>query len=311
MFISQAFTAGNNFAKYIAGFVILFIANQLGTVPLLIFIALKVHQNNDSFPEGNEILKYLDKNLTLFLILLTFAVTLLALLFWVKQIHKQAINTIITTRNRIDWHRVGVGFVVWALFMAVFTAAEIYFNPQDFELQFQLMPFLVLLLLSLTLLPIQTTTEELIFRGYLMQGTGLLFKNKIGPLITTSVLFGLVHLANPEIEKIGYIILVYYIGMGFFLGITTLMDQGTELAIGIHYANNFMAAILITADYSVFDTHAVFRNTADPTVGLEIFGLLILFVPFLLYFQKKYQWASFKTLLTDHYKDTPDTTQDE
>ena len=44
---------------------------------------------------------------------------------------------------------------------------------------------------------------------------------------------------NPEVEKLGYLILVYYIGSGLFLGIITLMDEGIELALGFHFANNF------------------------------------------------------------------------
>ena len=43
---------------------------------------------------------------------------------------------------------------------------------------------------------------------------------------------------NPEIEKIGDIALVFYIGTGFLFGITTLMDEGTELALGMHAVNN-------------------------------------------------------------------------
>ena len=67
--------------------------------------------------------------------------------------------------------------------------------------QFKLAPFLILFLITLVLMPIQTTTEELIFRGYLMQGFALLAKNRWFPLVMTSVIFGSMHIANPEVEK--------------------------------------------------------------------------------------------------------------
>ena len=60
-----------------------------------------------------------------------------------------------------------------------------------------------------------------------MQGFGLLAKNRWFPLIVTSALFGLMHIMNPEVEKMGPIIMVYYIGTGLFLGIITLMAFST------------------------------------------------------------------------------------
>ena len=65
-----------------------------------------------------------------------------------------------------------------------------------------------------------------------MQGLGVLAKNRWLPLIFTSTLFGLMHIANPEIGKLGYMLMVHYIGTGFLLGIMTLMDEGLELALG-------------------------------------------------------------------------------
>ena len=75
-----------------------------------------------------------------------------------------------------------------------------------------------------------------------MQGLALWIKNKWAPLIIMSVVFGLLHGLNPEIEKLGYIALVFYIGTGFFFGIVTLMDDGIELAMGMHAVNNILAA---------------------------------------------------------------------
>ena len=60
------------------------------------------------------------------------------------------------------------------------------------------------------------------------------------------------HIANPEVGKLGMIIMVYYIGTGFFLGIMTLMDEGLELALGFHAANNLIGALLVTADWTAF-----------------------------------------------------------
>ena len=65
------------------------------------------------------------------------------------------------------------------------------------------------------------SVEELMFRGYLMQGFGLAFKNGIAPLIITSVLFGLMHASNPEAKVHGLAIMMpYYMFFGAFLAKT-------------------------------------------------------------------------------------------
>jgi membrane protease YdiL (CAAX protease family) len=77
-----------------------------------------------------------------------------------------------------------------------------------------------------------------------MQGFANLARDKWFPLLMTSVIFGGMHIFNPEVSKIGYIILVYYIEHRI-VGIVTLMDEGMELALGFHAANNLVGALLI------------------------------------------------------------------
>jgi len=149
------------------------------------------------------------------------------------------------------------------------------------------------------MIPIQTSTEEYVFRGYLMQGFALLAKNRWFPLVMTSLIFGTMHIANPEVEKMGYIILVYYIGTGFFLGIITLMDEGMELSLGFHAANNLVGALLITSDWSAFQTNSIFKDNSTPSVGFEILAPVLIIFPILLFiFSKKYNWANWKEKLT-------------
>ncbi len=149
------------------------------------------------------------------------------------------------------------------------------------------------------MIPVQTTVEELIFRGYLMQGFGLLAKNRWFPLVMTSLIFGGMHLFNPEVEKMGYLISLYYIGTGFFLGIITLMDEGTELALGFHAANNLIAALLVTADWTAFQTHSIFKDVSEPSAGFDILLPVFIIFPILLFiFSKKYKWSGWKEKLT-------------
>ena len=171
-------------------------------------------------------------------------------------------------------------------------------SPEDYIWNFKPVQFSVLLLISIVFLPIQTSMEELLFRGYLMQGFGTWFKKSFVALILTSVIFGLLHGLNPEVEKLGWISMVYYIGTGLVLGIFTLMDEGTELSLGFHAANNIVAAVLVTANWTVFQTDALLIDTSEPSVGWEMFMPVLVLYPIVLYiFSNKYGWTNWKEKL--------------
>jgi hypothetical protein len=180
-----------------------------------------------------------------------------------------------------------------------------YQSPETFLYNFKPIPFLLLFLIGTVLIPIQTSTEEYVFRGYLMQGFANLARNKWFPLLMTSLIFGSMHILNPEVEKMGYIIMVYYIGTGLFLGIITLMDDGMELALGFHAANNLIGALLVTSDWSAFQTHSVFKDLSEPSAGLDVILPVVIIYPVLLFiFSKKYNWTNWKERLTGKIKDT-------
>ena len=48
------------------------------------------------------------------------------------------------------------------------------------------------------------------------------------------------------------------------LGIMTLMDEGLELAIGFHAANNLVIVLLVTSSWTVVETESIFRDISDP-----------------------------------------------
>lgn len=300
MFLENGFLPENKFWKYVVGSLIVITASIFGQLPWIIAIAIKVVKSGKSFPTTEmEMMKFLDLNATLFLLLLSFVVALIAFFLVVKHLHKQSILSVTTTRATIDWKRILFSFSLWAIITSGSTLLMFYTNPQDFVLNFKPIPFLILAIIGIVLIPIQTSTEEYVFRGYLMQGFALLAKNRWFPLMLTSVIFGTMHIANPEVEKMGYIILIYYIGTGFFLGIITLMDEGMELALGFHAANNLVTALLVTSDWSAFQTNSVFKDISEPSAGFEILVPVLIIFPLLLFiFSKKYNWSNWKEKLT-------------
>ena len=295
-FIQQAYKGNNEWYHWVLTIFIVFIGWQfIGVIPLIV-TAIMHSANMTEFTKAaqdNFMTLGIDKNLFLFLMILTFIFGLICLIIGVKYIHKRTLKSLITSRKSIDWKRFWFGFVSWGIVASVAIIIGVYLAPENYVWNFKLVPFLTLLVVSVLFLPFQTSFEELLFRGYFMQGLGILAKNRWLPLILTSVIFGLLHGANPEVEKLGYISMVFYIGTGLFYGIVTLMDEGTELALGLHAINNIVAAFFITTNWTVFQTDAIYIDTSEPSVGWEMFfPVLVLYPLMLLLFSKKYGWKN-------------------
>lgn len=300
MFIEQGIKEGNKFWKYILGSIFIIGASFLGQLPMLALLLFQTSFRGKNYPTTDEeLLHFFEPNLNLFLLLISFVFSLGGIYFAVRFLHQQKILSIITARKKMDWGRIRYSFCIWSIFTVISTLLMCYLNPADFQINFQPIPFLILTVIATLLVPIQTSVEELIFRGYLMQGFANLSKNKWLPLLMTSSIFGLMHLFNPEVTKMGNIIMVYYIGTGLLLGIMTLMDDGMELALGFHAANNLIGALLVTSDWSAFQTYSIFKDVSQPEAGLDIiFPVVVIYPLLLIIFGVKYNWSGWKEKLT-------------
>lgn len=291
-YIQQAFTGKLGMWKYLVVSIVFF--GFMGLNMLAIFLLdLDVDQlMKDQIAQKGT-------NQVLIENLVPFAIGLGAVFFWVKYVHNQKIRTLTTSRKRVDWKRVFFAFSLWGFITSLFVFIDYQVAPEDYVLNFQLEPFLYLVLIGVLLIPLQTSFEEYFFRGYLMQGIGIAVKNRWFPLIVTSLVFGLLHIANPEVEKLGYGILVYYIGTGFFLGIITLMDEGLELALGFHAANNLITALLVTANWTAFQTDSILIDVSIPALGADVYlPVFVIFPILIVIFSKKYAWTNWKEKLT-------------
>lgn len=310
-YIQQAYTGLHDWWRYIIGVIIAIIGVFIFSGPHMAGILYKQFNNEldmSRMDDTNYLLSLFEPNLNLLFMLLPFAGGLLFLIFAVKLLHKQTFKSLTTSRAKIDWKRVFSMFMVWGVFSSGLVVLDYYLSPEDYVVNFNLNKFLVLAVIAIVLVPLQTSFEEYLFRGYLMQGIGVLVKNKWVPLIITSVVFGMLHIANPEVDKLGKVIMVYYIGTGLFLGIMTLMDEGLELALGFHAANNLFTALLVTADWTAFQTHSILKDTSEPTGAAfaDIFmPVFIVFPIILLILGRVYGWKNWKDKLFGQVEEPP------
>jgi hypothetical protein len=290
MFIQQVFKFKYDFWRYLIGVVIIILGLFAGQIPLGVAVLLEGGYEMVNMTQ-NQMLQLLDSNLSLFLVLLSFAVGLGTIFFVVKVLHRQPIKALTTSRKKMDWGRFFFAFGLVAIFAIATTLVDYYSNPQDYVVNFEPGSFFIMLIIAIIMIPLQTGFEEYLFRGYLMQGIGTLFKNRWSPLIITSLVFGSLHFFNPEVTKLGNIIMFHYIGTGFLLGIMTLMDDGMELALGFHAGNNLITVVLVTADWTAFQTNSILKDISEPSVGWEILiPVMVVYPLFLFIMAKKYGW---------------------
>ncbi len=183
-------------------------------------------------------------------------------------IHRRNLRSLVTPYARIDWRRMATGAAVWAGFAVVCCVVEAWLFPGRYRFSFDPNLFFVSAALALLLTPLQTATEELLFRGYVMQSLGLLCRRPWLLIAISAAMFMLPHAGNPEVDAAPWLVLPQYFIIGALLAAVTLKDGRLELAIGIHAANNLFTGIVANIEPSVISTNALFTSEFDPAYAL-------------------------------------------
>lgn len=183
------------------------------------------------------------------------------ILIAVSLIHRRHPLTLVTAHEKISWHRVGHGFVAWFVpFCLIGGLGQYLFYPDTFSFNSDLVTFALFVPLALVVTAIQTTTEELFFRGYIVQGASVVWTNRVFLALVSAVIFTLPHLLNPEVSVGGWltVFVTYFLVPGLLWTVVSLIDGTTELTIGAHFANNIGSILLINITGSALTTPALF-----------------------------------------------------
>lgn len=297
MYLKQAFKGKNSVVHYIISTLIIILSTQIiGVIPLLsVALSKGISLNeiiNNSSPK-------ISQNLSLILQLFPFVIGCFALWICVRFIHRKRFKDVLTSRYSFDFKRFITGGIIWGVLLLLMIIPEIFSSNSTLVLNYNPQQFYWLVLICILVLPFQTSLEELLFRGYYMQATAVSAKNRWLPLIVTSIIFGLLHSTNPEVAKFGFwVAMPNYIITGFILGIAAIMDDGLELPLGMHFANNFLGAILMTSKDSALQTPALFVDSNPTMTSTDTLVSLFSGVIFLFICSKIYKWDSMKKIFS-------------
>ena len=195
---------------------------------------------------------------------------LAGLVMAVKFIHRRPLMTLISSERGIAWKRIAHGALAWGLIGLAIALIEHLLYPARYYFSFSPERFFLFAAVALVLTPVQTATEELVFRGYVMQGLGLVVKTPAAVAILSAIIFALPHLLNPEVQQHGPVLLgASYFIIGLALAVVTLRDGRLELAMGVHAANNLLLVLVTNYEGSVLESESIFTaRELDPAYSL-------------------------------------------
>jgi uncharacterized protein len=300
--LESTFAGKNAFWRYILMFaVVLIVSNTIGAIPLLIAVFNKsasdpaVYSQLSSNPNDLSILG-LSPNIGFVMMLFPFMMGLLAFIFLVKPLNNRTVRMTINGTGKIRWNRFVISAAIWLLLSALYLFLYLKIDPSNFILNNKTASLLILSFVSVLFIPFQAAFEEMLFRGYLMQGFAALVKNRWFPLIMTSLLFGLMHSFNPEVKEFGFFTMIpQYIVFGLIFGIITVLDDGIEAAMGAHTANNIFLCVMVTNSSSALQTPALYEQfNIHPWT--EFAALVVIGMVFIFVLKMIFKWESFSLL---------------
>ena len=209
-------------------------------------------------------------------VLISFLPLLLATLLAYRIFLKRNIKSLFTSRDKYSYKRTWIGFASLALISIAVGSLDLILNWDSYTFSFKASAFLPYLLIAFTLLPIQTTAEELFFRGWIQRWLDNGKKKQWSISILSGAIFSLPHLANPEVAGNELLFpIISYGSTGFMLAWVTFRDKSLELAIGAHFANNLLAALLVSSQDSALPSVSILAVPEVPWGSAALYSVVM------------------------------------
>lgn len=291
-FLENASEGKNNWWRYLLTVILSLVGGSLvaGLVLGLLLIFLSVFASGGISNITNFIESTINSPFTLVILVgISYSISFFLFYICLRFLQHKHLLKIINTVSGLRWKLLFKGLILWALILFILSLPDLIFNPGSYQITYNSGSFLILLIICLLVFPIQASFEEILFRGYLMQGFSLVSKKPWVPLLITSILFGCVHFFNGTNIYTDLSIVASTFIIGMMLGVIALGDNGIETAMGVHIANNLYVALLYNSTDSGLPglPSMVTAQAADPFTGLPLLILAALLMITILFWNRK------------------------
>jgi uncharacterized protein len=283
-YLDAVYQGKNDWWRYLLSVgLILFLWLIIGSIPVFLFSAYLFMDGNPDSELTLQGFTGVDPLVGFLITMSSFVVFFVAIFISVRFIHRRPFRSLITPQPGINWSRLLIGFIFWFIIAGLVSLFEAIIFPDRYVFSLDAGKFIIYSIFALILIPIQSSCEELFFRGYLMQGLGLRFRGIIVLPVVSGLIFGALHLSNPEmsVPSGAWMLAASYFLIGLFAAVISLLDGGLELALGLHVANNLYTALVANYTISALPSESIFKvNEIDPLYGLisTVIGMVIFYL---------------------------------
>lgn len=200
-----------------------------------------------------------------------------------KILRRKSLKDFITTAPKFRWKRFWAGCAVYAAIFAaywfvlisfaylnmepgIFTEASV-MKDMEIEPVASKRTFWAALPVVLIFTPLNAALQEVAFRGFVDRGMVQIIPNKLFAFILAGIIFAAWHYGSNG-QYFGWF--GFYMGFVIFaicMSLITDNDQGLEAAIGVHVANNLLAAFIVGSPFDGFSATYLFESLKFPNYG--------------------------------------------
>lgn len=160
-----------------------------------------------------------------------------------KFVHHRSLRSVLAPTGRMHWGNYTKA-MIFILVFATLSTLPVLLNA-EFTQQLSLGQWLPWVLPALVLIFLQTATEELVFRGYLMQQLAARFHSRWVWWVLPALLFGALHYNPTTYGENAWLVVAAAVLSGLIFGDISARTGDLSIAMGLHFANNLTVLLLL------------------------------------------------------------------
>ena len=203
-----------------------------------------------------------------------------------RLLHKgQKVESLFSAEGRIRWRQFGIGVAIIigyaVISLGVYQIAGM--NGGAYRNDISITTWLIFLLPMIVLLFLQSSGEELVFRGYIMQHLAGRFRHPLVWGLLPAFGFGALHYANGSFAEYS----IYYVAVtvlfGLIAAVTVWRTGSISTGMGMHTANNFLGFMVAGTNDSMTSTPLYLSPVSELMKGAPYdVAMMVLMLAFVL-----------------------------
>lgn len=186
------------------------------------------------------------------------------------------LKRLFTRSSRSFPREVLLGAAVMSTLLLIAGLPDLALNSGNYQWTFDLSRFIPYLLIAATLIPMQTTAEEVFYRGWIQQRLENERRSIWFVSLASAFLFALPHLGNPEVNGELFLAVLGYGASGFMFAWVSMRDKSIGVAVGAHAANNILAGLVVSSADSALPAASIWTTPEVSWGAAAILSVLMI-----------------------------------